>query len=202
MLAALLTAMLTSCSGTSEGEQKGEPSQEASITEEATQEPTTQAPTTDPEEPVAEELKSLLSEPIQNEVSGWTITLEDCMIGAELKNVSTVLGYAAAEISEFSKSASEGKEFFLVKMKFVKGKSNDTIDWEKLEVVDSEGNRSVRVEDAFVEELGLKRMPGTILNFGSSEGWLVFEIEKGSRELSLEYPFTDATYQQAVTLNQ
>lgn len=203
--AVVLCAALSACSGDSDkGINEGDGITPTVVSENPTkpeESPSEEATPTKGEDQ-AEELKSLLTSAIESETAGWNISIQDCMIGKELKNVSVVLGYAAAETNEFSKIAEEGKEFCLLKMEFKKDKSTEVIDWKNLELVDASGNRSARLEDSFLEELGLKRMIGTTLNFGNNEGWLVFEIEEGERELTLEYLFAEEKYEQKITLEQ
>ena len=40
----------------------------------------------------------------------------------------------------------------------------------------------------------MKRMPGTPLNFGISEGWIAFEIDEDAQDLTLSYPFEEAAF--------
>jgi len=56
---------------------------------------------------------------------------------------------------------------------------------------DSNGNEYKRVEDIFISDLGMKRLPGTTLNFGSYEGWIAFEVKKEAKGLTLKYDFND-----------
>jgi hypothetical protein len=37
----------------------------------------------------------------------------------------------------------------------------------------------------------MKRISGTNLNFGTSEGWIAFEINEDAQNVSLIYPFND-----------
>ena len=43
------------------------------------------------------------------------------------------------------------------------------MDWANLKLTDSEGNEYSRMDDEFISELGMTRMAGTTLNFGSNE---------------------------------
>ena len=50
------------------------------------------------------------------------------------------------------------------------------------------------MEDDFISELGMTRMAGTALNFGSNEGWIAFEIGDGAEGLELNYAFEAEEY--------
>ena len=133
-------------------------------------------------------------EPQLVSVSGWNITVEDVMESASLENVSDELGYTGVEKSDYQKEAEDGKTFCLVKLIFEKDGSKESIQWDKLKLADSEGNEYTRMEDEFLTDLGMLRMPGTTLNFGSNEGWIVFEINEDAEELVLSYPFDTEKY--------
>ncbi len=126
------------------------------------------------------------------ETGGWKITYEGLGIESSLKNVSEELGYADVSTSEVNKEANEGKEFCLIKLIFEKVDSSQEIDWTKLKLVDKEGNEYTRIDDSFLTDLSMKRLPGTILNFGVNEGWIAFEINESAEELSLIYPFEES----------
>ena len=133
-------------------------------------------------------------EPQLVSVSGWNITVEDVMESASLENVSVELGYTGVETSDYQKEAEDGKTFCLVKLIFEKDGSKESIQWDKLKLADSEGNEYTRMEDEFLTDLGMLRMPGTTLNFGSNEGWIAFEINEDAEELVLSYPFDTEKY--------
>lgn len=107
--------------------------------------------------------------------AGWNITVEDVEINASLENVSVDLGYTGVETSDYKKEADAGKTFCLIKLKIEKDGSKESLDWAKLKLTDSEGNEYTRTDDEFITELGMIRMAGTTLNFGSNEGWIAFE---------------------------
>ena len=133
-------------------------------------------------------------EPQLVSVSGWNITVEDVMESTSLENVSVELGYTGVETSDYQKEAEDGKTFCLVKLIFEKDGSKESIQWDKLKLADSEENEYTRMEDEFLTDLGMLRMPGTTLNFGSNEGWIVFEINEDAEELVLSYPFDTEKY--------
>lgn len=127
-------------------------------------------------------------------IAGWKITVEDVQINPSLENVSVELGYTGVETTDYVKEASEGHTFCLVKMLIEKDGSKEVIDWSSMKLTDKNGTQYSRLEDEFITDLGMMRMPGTTLNFGSSEGWIAFEIEEGAEELVLVYPFEQETY--------
>ena len=108
------------------------------------------------------------------------------------------LGYTGVEKSSYQKEAEAGKTFCLVKMLIEKDGSKETIDWKNLKLTDSEGNEYTRMEDDFLEELGMMRMTGNTLNFGKNEGWIAFEINENAQGLELSYPFEEEAYQCAL----
>lgn len=124
-------------------------------------------------------------------VSGWEITIENVIRDDTMNNASVVLGYTDATTNEYEVKAQDGYDYFLVKMKLSKKESKENIEWDKMTLTDSVGNVYNRIDDIFISDLGMKRLPGTTLNFGSSEGWIAFEIKKDAKGLTLTYDFTD-----------
>ena len=120
--------------------------------------------------------------------------MEEVEIAPSLENVSVDLGYTGVETSDYKKEAEKGKTFCLLKMKIEKDGSKEKLDWENLKLTDSEKNEYTRIEDDFVAEVGMKRMAGTALNFGSNEGWIAFEINEDAEGLELSYPFEAEEY--------
>ena len=127
-------------------------------------------------------------------VAGWNITVEDVEINSSLENVSVELGYTGVETSDYKKEADAGKTFCMIKLKIEKDGSKETLDWANLKLTDSEGNEYSRMDDEFISELGMTRMAGTTLNFGSNEGWIAFEIDENAEGLELSYPFEAEEY--------
>ena len=126
--------------------------------------------------------------------AGWNITVEDVEINSSLENVSVELGYTGVETSDYKKEADAGKTFCMIKLKIEKDGSKETLDWANLKLTDSEGNEYSRIDDEFISELGMTRMAGTTLNFGSNEGWIAFEIDENAEGLELSYPFEAEEY--------
>lgn len=124
-------------------------------------------------------------------IGGWRIEIVDSTQGSELNDISVVLGYTGTGTEEFSKKAEEGKEFLLVKLLCEKEDGQEVIDWDKLVVTDKDGNEYKRIEDSFITDLNMKRLPGTALNFGSNEGFIAFEVEEGAEGYTLTYPFEE-----------
>ena len=127
-------------------------------------------------------------------VAGWNLTVEDVQLNDSLENVSVDLGYTGVETSDFQKTADEGKTFCLIKMKIEKDGSKESIDWANMKVTDSAGNEYERMSDEFLTDLGMMRMPGNALNFGSNEGWIAFEINDNAEGLELNYSFESEEY--------
>lgn len=127
-------------------------------------------------------------------VAGWHIVVEGMEVNKSLENVSVDLGYTGVETSDFVKEAGEGNVYCLLKMNIEKDGSKEVIDWPSLKLTDAEGNEYTRIEDEFITDLGMTRMSGTALNFGSNEGWIAFEIKEGATGLQLSYPFEAETY--------
>ena len=127
-------------------------------------------------------------------VAGWNLTVEDVELNDSLENVSVSLGYTGVETSDYQKDADDGKTFCLIKMSIEKDGSKERIDWAKMKVTDSEGNEYERMSDEFLTDLGMKRMPGNTLNFGSNEGWIAFEVNDDAEGLELSYSFESEEY--------
>lgn len=128
-----------------------------------------------------------------SEVGGWKVTYEESMLDKKLENVSTQLGYTSVESSEYHKEASEGMKFCLLKVIFEKVDSKEEIDFTKLKLIDENGKEYSRMDDAFLSDLGMKRLQGTKLNFGTNEGWICYEVDESANKFTLEYPFEGET---------
>ena len=124
-------------------------------------------------------------------VSGWNFTVEDVQKSKSLENVSVELGYTDVETNSFKKEASDGKTFCMIKMKIEKDGSTD---WANMKVTDADGNEYERMEDEFLSDLGMMRMPGNTLNFGTSEGWMIYEVNEDADGLTLNYSFNEDEY--------
>ena len=132
-------------------------------------------------------------------VAGWNLTVEDVELNSSLENVSVELGYTSVETNDFKKEAEDGKNFCLIKMKIEKDGSKESIDWKNMTVTDSEGNTYERISDEFLTDLGMMRMPGNTLNFGSNEGWIIYEVNEGAEGLQLNYNFESEEYSCTLT---
>ena len=182
----IAAVMLNSCKvDNKDNDQAYEPTPGPTVTEGAANNDTIPSPVTDSD-------RTGEFEPATNNVSGWEITIENVMRDARMSNVSVVLGYTDATTNEFETVATEGYEYFLIKMKISKKDSKENIEWDKMTLTDSEGNVYKRTDDIFISDLGMKRIPGTALNFGSNEGWIAFEVKEEAKKLTLGYDFAEA----------
>ena len=127
-------------------------------------------------------------------VAGWQFVVEKLEKNKSLENVSVDLGYTGVETNDYVKEASDGNVYYLIKMQINKDGSTEAIDWASLKLADSDGNEYTRIDDEFLTNLGMTRMSGTKLNFGSNEGWIAFEIKEDASGLTLSYPFESETY--------
>lgn len=127
-------------------------------------------------------------------VAGWQFVVEKLEKNKSLENVSVDLGYTGVETNDYVKEASDGNVYYLIKMQINKDGSTEAIDWASLKLTDSDGNEYTRIDDEFLTNLGMIRMAGTKLNFGSNEGWIAFEIKEDASGLTLSYPFESETY--------
>ena len=127
-------------------------------------------------------------------VAGWQFVVEKLEKNKSLENVSVDLGYTGVETNDYVKEASDGNVYYLIKMQINKDGSTEAIDWASLKLTDSDGNEYTRIDDEFLTNLGMTRMAGTKLNFGSNEGWIAFEIKEEASGLTLSYPFKSETY--------
>lgn len=160
-------------------------------------ETTTEESAEDTEETAEEATEGTSSSTFDSEtasVAGWNLTVEDVELNDSLENVSVSLGYTGVETSDYQKDADDGKTFCLIKMSIEKDGSKESIDWAKMKVTDSEGNEYERMSDEFLTDLGMKRMPGNTLNFGSNEGWIAFEVNDDAEGLELSYSFESEEY--------
>jgi len=122
---------------------------------------------------------------------GWEFIIEDTMRNSSMKNAATILGYTDTSTNEYEKIAPEGKEYFLIKMKITKKDSLEVLEWDNMTLSDHNGNIYQRIDDVFIADLDMKRMPGTDLNFGSNEGWIGYEIMQGATGLTIQYEFAN-----------
>lgn len=127
-------------------------------------------------------------------VAGWQFVVEKLEKNKSLENVSVDLGYTGVETNDYVKEASDGNVYYLIKMQINKDGSTEAIDWASLKLTDSDGNEYTRIDDEFLTNLGMTRMAGTKLNFGSNKGWIAFEIKEDASGLTLSYPFESETY--------
>ena len=127
-------------------------------------------------------------------VAGWQFVVEKLEKNKSLENVSVDLGYTGVETNDYVKEASDGNVYYLIKMQINKDGSTEVIDWASLKLTDSDRNEYTRIDDEFLTNLGMTRMSGTKLNFGSNEGWIAFEIKEDASGLTLSYPFESETY--------
>ena len=135
----------------------------------------------------------------KTEAGGWELIQEEAIKNNSLENVSVDLGYTGVETSDYKKEASEGKTFCLIKMQMNKKDSKEDIVWDKLILKDAKGNTYTRIDDSFLTDLGMMRMPSSSLNFGENEGWIAFEIDENAEDLTLTYAFEDDTYECSVS---
>ena len=194
----LAAALLSGC-GAQKAEQNTEgmqstptesqPTEPQSAENQSTETVATEEATTDAAGNTAAEMVS---------VAGWNITVEDVQKNTSLENVSVELGYTGVETSDYQKEADAGKTFCLIKLLIEKDGSKETIEWNKLKLTDGSGTEYTRMSDEFLTDLGMTRMTGNTLNFGSNEGWIAFEIDENAENLELCYPFEAESYQQAL----
>ena len=208
MGAVLVAGLMAGCGGTDEGknEERTKTESTAEVTEAAeseesessTDEDDAEAADAEQAEDNAEESDAAQAKDSDLgtviSAAGWNITVEDMELNTSLENVSVALGYTGVETNDYKKEADAGKTFCLLKMKIEKDGSKENFDWANLKLTDSEGNEYTRMEDDFISELGMTRMAGTTLNFGSNEGWIAFEIKDGAEGLELSYAFEEEEY--------
>ncbi|MCD8073817.1 MAG: aryl-sulfate sulfotransferase [Lachnospiraceae bacterium] len=131
------------------------------------------------------------TERVVYEVAGWQICLEDSVRTVSLNTVSVSLGYSSVETTDLEQSAAEGYEYCLLKLSFVKVDSTEAIAWDNVALTDGEGNCYSRIDDSFISDYDMSRLPGTDLNFGSYEGWICFEIPETAENLTLICSFEE-----------
>ncbi len=131
--------------------------------------------------------------PVDVSAGGWNIIIQDVIIDDTLENVDVVLGYTDTTTNKFVQKATSGYEYVLIKMNISKHDSKETIIWEKFTLTDDQANVYKRIDDNFINDLGIVRMTGTDLNFGTNEGWIAFEVKEGVKSLTLKYDFKNET---------
>ena len=190
MGAVLVAGLMAGCSGTNDTKTEENTKTEAAADKADAKEETdsTEAKDTSEDSASSDAYGEVVS------AAGWNITVEDVEINSSLENVSVELGYTGVETSDYKKEADAGKTFCMIKLKIEKDGSKETLDWANLKLTDSEGNEYSRMDDEFITELGMTRMAGTTLNFGSNEGWIAFEIDENAEGLELSYPFEAEEY--------
>ncbi len=187
MMVMILLLSFAACSENKSEDTAGDSSNEQEgISEEVTQSP-------EEDDSTAKDLGETQEfQQVDISAAGWTILLENYMRDTSMKNAATVLGYTDTTTTEFVQEAPEGKEYFLIKLKLEKDDSKENVQWDKVTLTDQENQVYYRTEDVFIEDLGMKRVPGTDLNFGSNEGWIAFEINEGAKGLKLTIQFDAA----------
>lgn len=131
--------------------------------------------------------------PVDVSAGGWNIIIEDVMMEDSLENVDVVLGYTDATTNKFVKEAASGHEYVLLKMNISKHDSKENLSWDKFTLTNNQGNVYKRIDDTFIKDLGMVRMSGTDLNFGTNEGWIAFEVKEHTEKLTLNYEFENET---------
>ncbi len=190
MGAVLVAGLMAGCGGTNDTKKEENTKTEAAADKADAKEETdsTEAEDTSEDSASSDAYGEVVS------AAGWNITVEDVEINSSLENVSVELGYTGVETSDYKKEADAGKTFCMIKLKIEKDGSKENLDWANLKLTDSEGNEYSRMDDEFISELGMTRMAGTTLNFGSNEGWIAFEIDENAEGLELSYPFEAEEY--------
>lgn len=192
-IAALSMSLFTGC-GNNSGTEETKGAEETAAAMESNKETEgmeTDSGTAEAETKAVQGENGLISD---TNAAGWHIVIEDVQSDRSLENVSVDLGYSGVETSDFKKEAGEGNVFFLVKLMLEKEDSTEVVDWQGLVLTDAEGNEYHRLEDEFLTDLGMTRMAGTALNFGSNEGWIAYEVKEGATGLRLSYAFTEETF--------
>lgn len=186
--AVLGSLLLTGCGQEKKSMQTESISQTTAVPE------TTEETSVDTEANPAVSAEGTEFEAITAEVAGWTFTVEDVKRNASLENMSVELGYTGVETSDYVKEASEGMEFVLIKLKIEKNKSTEMVRWEDFKLIDENGKEYIRLSDEFLVDLGMMRMTGSDLNFGSNEGWIAYEVDAAAEALRLHYAFAGESY--------
>lgn len=139
-------------------------------------------------------------EAVDVSTAGWTMSIDNVMIAAELSNTSEVLGYSSASSTTFDQKANDGNTYVLINMIIKKDGAAENLKWDNMILTDANGNEYKRIDDSFIDSLTWKRMSGTDLNFGSHEGWFAYEIpeDKAASGLTLSYKFENETMEYKV----
>lgn len=207
LLAALLVVCTACSSGTKEAEQTTAPTEAA--TEEAAQEteaesteaagePTEEA-AEEPADEAADEAAEEAVETAASEGSGaftWQIELRGAEVKESLHTDAGVPQYDGEVLDvAFDNEPAEGCSFLILTLTVTKSAAGGgAFDWDKLTVVDENGNAYNRMEnDSFLDSHAYRRMAGTSLQIGENKGSICFEIptEVASGKLVLNYDAGD-----------
>ena len=121
--------------------------------------------------------------------NGWNIVIENIIAPKELSDVDVMLGYTSSKTNKVEFTANDGYKYLILKMSISKDGSSENIEWDNMYLQDVDGNKYSRMDDGFLEDLNMERMPGTTLNFGSNEGWIAFTVPQDLSKATLYYEF-------------
>lgn len=121
----------------------------------------------------------------------WQIKVDQYRVADTLSDKTTVTHYdGSSEIVTITHSAESGYAYVLINVQINKAKAGGSaFSWEKLHLVDVKGRQYSRIDDDFLTQHDLDRLPGIELRLGDHIGWIGFEvpIEVSKQKFSLNY---------------
>ncbi len=119
-------------------------------------------------------------------IDGWEISIVDIKLHNSLTGTNFLKQPSdASDMKRASMQALKGKTLLFVKIIADQEEGSSVIDWKNICVRDSSGHNYVRMNDSFLDELGLKRISSEPLSSGIYRGWIAFNLEKNARRLKL-----------------
>jgi hypothetical protein len=119
-------------------------------------------------------------------IDGWEISIVDIKLHHSLTGTSFFKQTSdAADMKRTCIQALKGKTLLFVKIIADQEEGSSIIDWKNICVRDSSGHNYVRMNDSFLDELGLKRISSKPLSTGINRGWIAFDLDKNARRLKL-----------------
>ncbi len=121
----------------------------------------------------------------------WQIFILKTEMKTSLVTERTVTHYdGSSEVVTYKNEPSSNKVYLLLELKIDKTLSNGTaFTWDKLSLIDEDGNVYQRIKDDFLGQHNYDRLASINLRLSGNQGWICFEISETSdkKKLNLVY---------------
>jgi len=117
----------------------------------------------------------------------WQITVDKTQVVSVLSNKTTITHYdgTSEEVTVTDKPES-GKVYVLIQLTIVKAKTGGSaFSWDKLTLTDQAKTVYPRLQDDFLTQHELDRLPGIELRLGTHTGWIAFEVDQDQAKKAL-----------------